>query len=328
VDSPTTIVLIEDNPGDQRLIVEMLADVRTNARVEGFERMSTAVERLAREEADIVLVDLGLPDCEGLDTFLRLKDAAKDAAIIVLSGNVDTALALSAVEAGAQDFLVKGHFDADLLARSISYAIGRKAAESALRDSNAHLERMVFEVAESMGRVVEARDPYTQGHQVRVSALCKLFAEDMGLSQDETTGIEMAALVHDIGKLAVPAEILTRPGKLTTMEFSLVKDHPQQSYEILKGISFPWPVAEIALQHHERMDGSGYPSGLVGEEIILPARILAVADVVEAMASHRPYRPALGVDAAIKELRDFPERYDPAVVAACMSVHDAGLIEL
>ena len=179
-----------------------------------------------------------------------------------------------------------------------------------------------------MGRIVEARDPYTQGHQERVAHVAKLIAEDMGLPKDDIEAVEMTGLVHDIGKMCVPAEILSRPGTLSEVEMSLIRQHPQASYEILKDIAFPWPIAEIALQHHERMDGSGYPHGLDGENTLLGARIIAVSDVVEAMSSHRPYRPALGLDAALTELRNHPTLYDPQVIASCMHICDTGCLEL
>ena len=202
----------------------------------------------------------------------------------------------------------------------------RKRSEAEVEESAARLERMVYDVAETMGRIVEARDPYTQGHQQRVANLGKRIAHRMGLSQSATDEVEMAGLLHDVGKLRVPTEILTKPGQLSPIEFALVKDHPVQGSEILQAIAFPWAVADIALQHHERMDGSGYPNGLKGEEILLAARILAVADVVEAMASHRPYRPALGEAAAIDEIVSHPEYYDADVVAACVALHaDGGL---
>ncbi len=150
----------------------------------------------------------------------------------------------------------------------------------------------------------------------------------MGLTDDALNEISMAGLLHDIGKLRIPAEILTKPGVLSVAESALIREHPDQGFEILSHIEFPWPVAEIARQHHERLDGSGYPRGLSGAEIMLPARILAVADVVEAMASHRPYRPAVGLDQAIEEISSHPEQYDSQVVAACVRLYDRGAIGL
>jgi PAS domain S-box-containing protein/putative nucleotidyltransferase with HDIG domain len=204
----------------------------------------------------------------------------------------------------------------------------RRAAQEALRQSHEQLEQMVLDVAEAMGRAVEARDPYTQGHEQRVAGLARAIATHMDIDAHEIEGIEMAGLLHDIGKLRVPAEILTKTRQLTDAEFALVKEHPTLGHEILKDIAFPWPIADIVLQHHERLDGSGYPSGLKDTEILLAARILAVADVVEAMASHRPYRPALGLEAAATELRSNPEKYDGRVVAACLELCETGAVEL
>lgn len=200
----------------------------------------------------------------------------------------------------------------------------RVAEEKALAEGSRRLEKMVYDVAEAMGSVVEARDPYTQGHQVQVAVLAHRIAREMRLSEDELDGISMAGLLHDIGKLRVPAEILTKPGLLSPIEFSLIKEHPERGYEILHHIDFPWPVADAVRQHHERLDGSGYPAGLHGDAIMLPARILAVADVVSAMASHRPYRPVVGLDQAMEEISTHPELYDAAVVQACLRVHERG----
>ena len=149
---------------------------------------------------------------------------------------------------------------------------------------------------------VETRDPYTAGHQIRSADLARAIATEMGLPQDKIDGIRMAGSIHDIGKLSIPAEILSKPTKLTEIEFSLIKEHSRSGYEMLKDVESPWPLAEIVYQHHERMDGSGYPRNLKGDEILMEARIMAVADVVESMASHRPYRPALGIEAALEEI--------------------------
>ena len=224
--------------------------------------------------------------------------------------------------------IVSGQPDTHALVGSLEDITQRKHAENALLDTNARLEDVLKSITKTMGRVVETRDPYTQGHEQGVARLAVQIAEEMGLSEDEIETIEVGALVHDIGKLSVPAEILTRPGKLGKPEFSLIKGHPESGYQILKDIDFGRPIAEIALQHHERIDGSGYPNGLLGEEILLAARVVAVADVIEAMAAHRPYRPALGLDVAIEEIRGHPDKYDRDVIAACMRLYDAGRIEL
>lgn len=204
----------------------------------------------------------------------------------------------------------------------------RLQVDTDLRQSNAHLEQMVYDVAEAMGRVIEVRDPYTRGHQERVARLCKAIAIEMGLPVEDVAAVELAALVHDIGKLSVPAEILCMPRELSSLEFSLIQEHPLKGFDILKDIAFPWPIAEIVFQHHERIDGSGYPRGIADGDILLSARILGVADVVEAMASHRPYRPALGLEAAVEELRACPDIYDPEVVAAVLRLHEGGRLDL
>jgi PAS domain S-box-containing protein/putative nucleotidyltransferase with HDIG domain len=204
----------------------------------------------------------------------------------------------------------------------------QKSVECALYESKEKLERMVLDVAATMGKIVEARDPYTQGHQQRVAKLARAIAEEMRLSANEVDGIEMAGLLHDIGKLTVPAEILTKPGVLSPAEFALIKEHPAQGFSILRDIAFPWPIAEMVLQHHERIDGSGYPAGMVGADILPAARILAVADTVEAMASHRPYRPSKGIEAALAEVTGHPQHYDVEAAAACMRLFESGRIPL
>ncbi len=171
----------------------------------------------------------------------------------------------------------------------------------------------------AIATMVETRDPYTTGHQKRVSILARNIAEEMGLSKDTIEFIETAAIIHDIGKLSVPSEILSKPTRLTTLEFELIKTHSQSGYNILKDIEFPWPVAIAILQHHERMNGSGYPQKLQGKDILMESRILAVADVVEAISSHRPYRPTLGIDFALDEItKNKSVLYDADVVDACL----------
>jgi putative nucleotidyltransferase with HDIG domain len=181
------------------------------------------------------------------------------------------------------------------------------------------LRQSLEQSIQTIAGTVEARDPYTAGHQRRVSELAAAIALEMGLPEEQVNGIHLAAMIHDVGKIHIPAEILSKPGKLNDIEFMLVKTHPQSGYDILKGVKFPWPIADIILQHHERMDGSGYPQGLKDGEILLESRIMAVADVVEAMSSHRPYRPALGIMAALSEIdRGRRSVYDPEVVDACL----------
>jgi PAS domain S-box-containing protein len=195
----------------------------------------------------------------------------------------------------------------------------RKQTEEKLQHTLESLRKAFSTTIQVMVSAVETRDPYTAGHQIRSADLARAIATEMGLPQDKIDGIRMAGSIHDIGKLSIPAEILSKPTKLSELEFSLIKEHARQGYEILKDVESPWPLAEIVYQHHERMDGSGYPRNLKGDDILVEARILTVADVVEAMASHRPYRPGLGIDAALNEIgKNRGIFYDKTVADACL----------
>ncbi|MGI6774227.1 HD domain-containing phosphohydrolase [Acetomicrobium sp.] len=203
----------------------------------------------------------------------------------------------------------------------------KKMYERAMKENIATLFRVWRQTIELIASVSELRDPYTAGHQKRVAELAKFMAMKMRLSPESVDAVEMASLIHDVGKIKVPAEILSKPGPLDEVEYLLVKTHPQAGYNLLKDIDFPWPVAEIVLQHHERLDGSGYPQGLKGKEILQEARIIAVADVVEAMASGRPYRKALGIEAALKEIKSGRGTlYDEEAVDACLALFEEGLV--
>lgn len=211
---------------------------------------------------------------------------------------------------------------------------GKKTYLASLRDITDHkrmqqrlqlslesLKEVMDGTIRAMALAVEMRDPYTSGHQHRVAELAQAIAEEISLAADDIEGVYMAASIHDIGKISLPAEILSKPGKLTEIERKMIQAHSKVGYDILKGIDFPWPIAQIVLQHHERMDGSGYPHGLGGKEILIEARIVGVTDVVETMASHRPYRPAMGLDKALGEVSSNKGRlYDEKVVNACLTL--------
>jgi putative nucleotidyltransferase with HDIG domain len=185
--------------------------------------------------------------------------------------------------------------------------------------SMSRLENTVDGAIAAMATVIEMRDPYTAGHQLRVARIAGAIAHEMGLPNDLVKGVEITGKIHDIGKIYVPMEILSKPGQLSHIERQIIQTHARGSYDILKSIDFPWPVAHTALQHHERLDGSGYPHGLKENEIMLEAKILMVADVVEAMASHRPYRASRGLEAALEEIStNRGSLYDANVVDACL----------
>jgi PAS domain S-box-containing protein/putative nucleotidyltransferase with HDIG domain len=195
----------------------------------------------------------------------------------------------------------------------------KKRAEEQIQRYVKQLEDSFMRTIEVATTLVEMRDPYTAGHEKRVALLAVAIGTELGLDAHRIEGLRVGGYIHDIGKIIIPAEILSKPGKLSEIEYMMIKGHPQAGYDILKNVDFPWPVADIAYQHHERMDGSGYPRGLKGEEILLEARITAVADVVEAMAAHRPYRPGIGIEQALAEIeRGSGSHYDPAVAAACL----------
>ena len=197
----------------------------------------------------------------------------------------------------------------------------QKQAEDELRNNMKQMRKNLDGTIKAIARTVETRDAYTAGHQRRTTEMAGAIAFEMGQSKEVIEAIRMAGAIHDLGKISVPAEILSKPGKISESEFTLIKQHPQAGYEILKGIDFKWPVADIVLQHHEKLNGSGYPNGLKGEEILLEAKIIGVADVIEAMASHRPYRPALGLDDAFEEITmNRGILYDPEVVDASIDL--------
>lgn len=195
----------------------------------------------------------------------------------------------------------------------------RKEIERERLASAEKIEQTLMQTIEAIAATVEARDPYTAGHQRRVAVLARAIAQEMGLSTNKIRGLYLAATIHDLGKVSIPAEILSKPGQLNQIEFELVKTHPQAGYDIIKDVQLPWPIAQMVLQHHERLDGSGYPHHLKDEQIQHEAKILAVADVVEAMSSNRPYRAGLGLDVALEEItRNRGVFYDPAAVDICV----------
>jgi HD-GYP domain-containing protein (c-di-GMP phosphodiesterase class II) len=203
----------------------------------------------------------------------------------------------------------------------IAFALRNMDLELEKHKAVAALRKSLEGTIQAIAAIAESRDAYTAGHQRKVTKLAVRIGEKMGLDKSQRDSLYVSGTLHDIGKIAVPAEILSKPSKLTEAEMQLIRCHPQAAYDILKGIEFPWPVAEFVLQHHERMDGSGYPNGLSGEQVLLEARIVAVADVVEAISSHRPYRPALGIEVALDEIQgNAGLLYDRSVVEACVSL--------
>ena len=304
--------------------------------VEVAEDATRAQALLSADLWDLVVSDIVLPGVSGVDLLKAIRAAAPDVQVIMMTGEPTVETATEAVRAGACDYLTKP-VGKDAILRAVARAVQMKHVvdeKRRLEEENLHyrdtLEQLVAKRTEelrlalegtihAMAAAVESRDPYTAGHQQRVAVLARRMAQEMGLPEERVMATYYAGIVHDLGKISVPAEILSSPAKLSKAAMDIIREHPATAFEILKGIAFPWPIAEIVRQHHERLDGSGYPQGLSGDAISTEARILAVADVVEAMASHRPYRPALGIEAALNEITEKRNTfYDAKAVDACV----------
>ena len=278
---------------------------------------------------ELILCDVAMPGESGIDFIRYVVAEYPDTATIMVTAVDDPEIAEIALEAGIYGYMIKP-FNANEVIINVRNSMRRRELEIAGRAYLKNLEQKVEERTAELQKTLEGtilaltmtieyRDPYTSGHQQRVSDLASAIAKEMSFPKDRIMVIRMAGALHDIGKIAIPVEILSKPGRLSKTEFELIKNHSQVGYDILNSIKFPWPLSQIVLQHHERMDGSGYPQGLSGEDILMEARIMAVADVVEAMASHRPYRPALGIDKALEEISKNREvLYDPEAVDACL----------
>jgi putative two-component system response regulator len=286
-----------------------------------------------KKNVDVIITDIRMPGLNGIELTMKVKDK-HDSDVIVMTGFAEDFTYEKVIEGGASDFFQKPINPRELMLRlkrvlkeRILFA-ERNQADAELKQSFEKLRRAQNQTVVALASASEIRDPYTSGHQQRVTKLACSIAENMDLSENLIEGLRIAGLLHDIGKISVPAEILSKPGKITQDEYNIIKQHCQIGYEILKGIEFPWPVAQIVLQHHEKMNGSGYPFGLTGEEILLEARILTVADVIEAMSSHRPYRPGLGIDKALDEVMSNKSTFfDPVVVDTCWDLFSTGKFE-
>lgn len=336
---------------DDELINRTL--ISTDLQEAGFqvslaENGEDALMGLRAQPFDVVLLDLNMPGLDGSEVLRRMKEdpELRHIPVIVLAAIEEMDKVVECVKMGATDHLAKP-FNAVLLHARITAALASKRLHDQQETYRRELERRVWEKTQDVQRsyeqlqqtldgtvfalssVVEMRDPYTAGHQQRVTVLSCAIAEEMGLPDDQIEGIRVTGLLHDIGKICVPAEILSKPGRIAETEFNIIKGHPRVGHDILKNINFPWPVAQVVLQHHEALDGTGYPLGLEADDILLESRIIAVADVVEAMSTHRPYRPSLGVDKAIEELTSKrAKRFDAAVVDACLELCKKGKLEL
>jgi len=319
------LLILEDSPADAELAVR---ELEKEGIVDEWRVVETEedIREALNQRPDIILADYSLPSFDGLSALKIEQEIVPEIPLVILSGTIGEESAVECIKSGATDYVLKDKLFrlGPVVKRALEEAQvyrERKQAEEKLRQSYKKLRKMLKDIVQTVALTVEIRDPYTAGHQHRVSQLTSAIARQMNLSPDQVEGIYMTAILHDIGKISVPAEILTKPGRLTEIEMNMLRTHPKVGYDILKKIDFPWPLAKVILQHHERMDGSGYPAGLSGEKILLEARILGVADVVEAMSSHRPYRPAFGIDKALEEIsKNRGILYDPEVTDACLKL--------
>ncbi len=323
------VLAVDDTPASLKLLVDILTS-------EGYEvhpaiSGALAVRASELEPPDLVLLDVSMPGMSGFEVCTRIKSnpLTSSVPVIFVSALSESEEIIKGFGYGAVDYVTKPFRREELLARVRTHielnrlrhhqeVIVEERTRS-LRKSEARLKSTLLESITAMAAIVELRDPYTAGHQRRVAQLASAIAGELGWSEQKVEGLNMAGVVHDLGKIRVPAEILSKPGTLSEIEFSMIQQHSQAGYDILKEIDFPWPIAEFVLQHHERLDGSGYPHGLKGDEILPETRILSVADVFEAMASHRPYRPGFGIETALKEIEaNRGTLFDPDVVDATL----------
>lgn len=312
-----SVLVVDDEKSILKLAQRLISQEGYDCLVasNGFE----AIEVMEETVVDVVITDIAMPEMGGIELTKHIKENYS-ADIIMMTGYFKDLSYENAVTQGAKDFIQKPFSTKEFQIR-LNRVIKERETNQELKQSLKRMNEIVDGVINSLSSTVDARDPYTAGHQKRVAQLAISIARFMGLEDTVVSTIRMAGILHDLGKIAIPAEILSKPSTLSDIEFSLIKTHPQVGFDILKNINFPTPVALIVHQHHERIDGSGYPLGLSEEEILPEAKILTVADVVEAMSSHRPYRPGLGMDKALAEITKNRGRfYAPDVVDACLKI--------
>ncbi|MDD2610741.1 MAG: response regulator [Giesbergeria sp.] len=323
------ILAVDDTPASLKLLSDLL-------RNEGYDVRSAINGELALRSAainppELVLLDIRMPEMDGFEVCRRLKadPVTAQVPVIFVSALTDTDEKLHGFELGAVDFVTKPfqreelmarvrvHLEVDRLRNHLEEVVLERTHK--LQESQEHQRKTLIDFVTTLGATVELRDPYTAGHQRRVADLASAIARQLQWPPEQIEGLYLASVVHDFGKIRVPTEILCKPGKLKELEFRLVQEHSKTGYDILQSIAFPWPIAQAVYQHHERLDGSGYPQGLRGPDILPEAKVLAVADVVEAMMSHRPYRASLGPEVALQEIETHRGTlYEAEVVDVCV----------
>ena len=318
------VLIVDDDPN---LLESVKRQLRKDFDIETAEGPDVALDKIASNGGYAVIIsDFQMPGMNGAQFLSKVEEISSESVRMLLTGNADMGTAVESINEGhIFRFLMKPCSMYDLK-QAINSGLKQfqlvKAEKELLKQHyTKKILKALKETIQGIAMTVEARDPYTAGHQKNVARIATAVAKDMALPEEQIEGIHLAGLIHDIGKIYVPGEILNRPGRLTNEEFALIKTHVGVGYDIVKNIEFPWPIAQTILQHHERMDGSGYPSKIHGGEIILEARIMSVADVIEAMATHRPYRVALPLEKALEEISQNKNvLYDPDVVDTCLNL--------
>jgi putative two-component system response regulator len=326
---------------DEAVITMQLEERLTTMGYEVVGRASSgeaSIDMARRFRPDLILMDIVMPGrLDGIDASETIR-AELDIPVIFLTAYADDKFVNRAKRVQPFGYIVKPFQENEIKAAievalhrkdmerrlrkaKEEYCSERKRAEEELRQSCAKLQEILDGMIQAWVSAMQVRDSYTADHQWGVTQLACAIAREMGLPEEQIQGVRVAGLLHDIGKLNVPLEVLSKPTELSELERGMIRDHPQVGYDVLKTVGFPWPVAQIVLQHHERLDGSGYPQGLSGEDILLEARILAVADVVKAMSSHRPHRESCGIDKALEEISQNRDvLYDSQAVDACLKL--------
>lgn len=316
-DEAPAILLVVDDDDDCRRVLQDYLQLKSFVCL-GAADAAEALEILGEEQVDLVVTDIKMAGKDGVELMQEAHQIYPKLPFIIMTGYAPEYSYEDIINAGASDFIAKPFSLGELKAK-ISRIRKERNILQQLQQTLAMVKKVFANTVGALASTLEKRDPYTAGHQQRVCDLGCAIAQELGLPAERVEVLRLAAFVHDIGKVGVPADILTKPGKLSEIEMSLIRVHCQVGHDILENVEFPWPIADMVLQHHERINGSGYPQGLRGPEILLEAKILAVADVVEAMCSHRPYRPALEMGAALEEIsKNRNILYDEAVVDACL----------
>jgi len=325
------LVLIVD---DSRKNIDLLAlRLKKEYQLGLAQNGQEALDYAEKQLPDLILLDVMMPEMDGFEVCTRLKaiPKTKDIPIIFLTAMSEKEDITQGFGLGAVDYITKPFQTEEVKARVRTHLSLKEMREKLnaqniileqkVKEKTSQLQEMLQSTLQTMAKTVETRDPYTAGHQQRVARFACAIAGKMGLSQDQIDAIRFAGILHDIGKIRTPVSILNRPGKLLEVEIKIIRIHPQVGYDILKDIPAPWPFAKFVLQHHERLDGSGYPNGLPDRDILQESKILTVADVTEALSSFRPYRPAPKIEAAIEEISmNRGKYYDPDAVDACIEL--------